>query len=828
MLAKIKLFLLYVIYALVIQLNSYLLYGQAEPAITNNVIAQEDTQDLNDFDDEQEPSIGEQKIIRSIIVVGNTLLPENALRAKIPYRVGERFDPALTRALINNIHSLGYFNIIEVEIEDISPTEINLYVIVAEKTKIEEIIYEGNKHLKKDEIEKKLKLSEIPAMDSEELQEYADQLKSLYGEKNYHAVAITAELRPTERNTAIAVFTIVEGYPSVVRRIEFIGNATFTSKKLRSILYTREDWIFGFMDRAGSFQPEMLEGDKYVIENFYQSSGFLTARVKNIDVHKDELNPYVLDITYTIDEGDLYTINSVAAPGNDLLGEPELLARIPIRPGQLYSRELIRKTLELLRLIWGQFGYLYADIDPLIQPNHETKTVDMIFYSELGSKVLLGRINIIGNNKTRDYVIRRLLTLNEGDILRTPDMDESKANVEMLGFFDPREGVNWKTNKVNENLADLDLIVKEVPTGKLFAQIGFGGADHDQTSPATSAKITAGIGDRNFLGTGISYNFALNYAREDRGVTFSVGNPWLFDRPITGAIEAYHRKTVYEDFTSLTNIPVEVITGTSGILGYAPVTFTNAKVLFTAGLEKIRFQNDIEVNAQGKSEIEVSLLQERLRRQFQSGTFSWFGGSVGQDLRNHPVMPSRGYQWTLNVKAGLPAFHSDFSFVKLEADATWFTPIIGEYDLIFLLHGHGGFVHALGNHTIPYRELFHLGGPATVRGFLWGQIGPSIFGDSLGGTKAFWVNAELLANVTPTIRGVLFYDGGASWDTPGINPTLLKSVRGNNFSFRHAIGFGIRLTSPTPLRVDWGFKLDRNRRRGEPISEVHFTMSQDF
>jgi outer membrane protein insertion porin family len=525
-----------------------------------------DESDTEESDEpEPEEPIAPKKMVNKITFIGNTLLPENALRAKIPYREGEPFDPLLTRMLINNINSLGYFNAIELQVEDISPTQVDLFIHIQEKTKIEQIVYEGNAHLRKDEIEKKLKLSEIPAMDEIEIKEYSDQIRNLYGEKNYHQAVVEAELRPTQQNTAVVVFKITEGSPSAVRKICFEGNKTFTAKKLRSIIYTREDWIFGFLDKAGSYQPDMLEGDKFVIEDFYQSHGFLTARVKDIRVEKDPNNPCLLAITYCVDEGDLYTVKTVSAVGNDIMSEPALLAGIPIRPGQYYSRELVRRSLELLRLVWGQFGYIYADIDPLIQPDHETKMVDISFASELGTKVYLDRINIIGNAKTRDYVIRRVLTLNEGNILRIPDMDESKANVEMLGFFEPRDGVNWKINKINENLASLDLMVKEIKTGKLFAQIGFGGADRDPTSPNSSAKITAGMGDRNFLGTGISYNLAFNYSREDRGLTFSVGNPWLFDRPITGAIEAYHRKSIYEDFRNLENIPVEVITGTSGI-----------------------------------------------------------------------------------------------------------------------------------------------------------------------------------------------------------------------------------------------------------------------
>lgn len=791
--------------------------------------ADDEYEDEEEVEDEQEAT-GKPKIINKIIFSGNTLVPETAIRAKIPYHENENFDPLLSGVLIKNIHSLGYFDSIELEGEDISDTHINLHIIVHEKKKVESLIFEGNAHLKEDEINKKLKLCDVPAMDEIELEEYAAQIKNLYMEKNYHCVQIETELRPTTNNAYIAVFKITEGSPSVVKRITFQGNCSFSGKKLRSLIFTREDWILGFMDKAGSFMPDMLEGDKYQLENFYQSQGFLTARVTNIQVNKDPVDPCIINICYFIEEGDLYTIKSVSAPGNDLIAEPALLCRIPICPGQLYSRELIRKSIELLRLIWGQFGYIYADIEPQVVPNHECKTVDITFNSELGSQVFLNRINIMGNCKTRDYVIRRVLSLNEGDLLTMPQMDESKANVEMLGFFDPRDGVNWKINKVNENLADLDLVVHEVKTGKLYAQIGVGGADKDASSPGQSIKLTGGVGDRNFMGTGISYNLTLNYSKEDRGVTFSVGNPWLFNRPITGAMEGYHRKTTYEDFKNLDNIPVEGVTGVSGIVGFAPLTFPNTRLLFNAGLERIRFDNPISVTTDGIEAAQAALLQERLKRQFQPGTFNWVGGSIGQDLRNHPVHPNRGYQWTVNTKCGLPTFRSNFGFLKFEADATWFTPLINEYDLIFLLHGHAGIVKAFTGYDIPYRELFHLGGPATVRGFNWGQIGPSIFGDSLGGTKAFWVNAELIFNITRdmSIRGVLFYDGGASWDTPCPPLDLLRDIRSNNFQYRHSIGFGIRLTNPTPLKIDWGFKLDRNKRRGERASEVHFTMAHDF
>jgi outer membrane protein insertion porin family len=799
----------------------------------NNTPFTESSPDSDESEDDTEElesvvKPGEHKVINKIIFEGSTL-SDSALQAKSPFIEGELFEPVKTKKLIDNLYKLGYFNNIKVDIQEISPDAINLYVILTEKKRIEQVVYKNNQRLSNSDIEKKLKLNEVPAMDESDLAHYAKQIQHLYAEKNYHNVKIDTQLEPTERNTARAIFTINEGYPSVVKRVTFKGNKAFTGKQLRSMIFTREDWLGSFLDKAGSFQPDALDYDKMVIENFYQSNGYLAARVKDIDVQHDPKDPSIVNVTYTIEEGDIYTIKSVSAPGNDLLTEAQLLAVIIVKPGQLYSKDLIRKSMEDLRLLWGQFGYIYADIEPAVVPNYEDKTVSITFNSELGSKVFLNRLTIIGNKKTRDYVIRRMINLNEGDLLTAQGMEESKTAIESLGFFDPRSGVNWKINRIDETTADLELMVQEIKTGKLFAQVGFGGADRDPKSPASSLKVSAGVGDRNLLGSGISYNLAVNYAREDQGVLFTIGNSWLFDRPITGALETYHRRTTYEEFRNLEHVPVEIITGGSTIFGYSPFGYLTTRVLLNSGIERIRYAQPIEVSAGGKTEEERAALQDRLRRQFQPGTFTWAGGTIGQDLRNHPVHPNRGYQWSVNSKNGLPV-HSNFGFIKFEGDITWFTPLINEYDLIFCFHAHAGFVKALPGRVIPYRELFHLGGPATVRGYNFGQIGPSLFGDSLGGTKAFWVNSELVFHITKDFatRAVLFYDGGASWDTPDVNPLFTGILKNNKFRYRHAIGFGIRLTNPAPIKIDWGFKLDRNKKRGETPYEVHFTMAQDF
>lgn len=776
--------------------------------------------------EEQENTQADNKVIRKIIVEGNTLIPTPALIVKVPYREGEKFDPSLTGQLIRNLYGLNYFDSIEVKGKDISLTEMDLYIIVKEKKKLENIIYQGIRGLKQEEIEKKLKLSEIPAINQEELELCAEKIKKFYGEKDYHSVNIVPELRSTPSGNAEAIFNIKEGNKAVVKRVIFQGNKSFSSKKLKEMIFTREDWLLGFMDKAGTYQPDAIEYDKHTIENFYQSNGFLTARVTNAVTDIDAETQWIT-VTFNIEEGELFTIKSVSAPGNHLLTEEQLVNAIPIKPGQLYSKEAIRQTMDLLRLTWGQYGYIYADIEPSIQPDLEKRTVEITFYSDLGNKVFLNRINIIGNNKQRDYVIRRYIILNEGELLTTQQMEFSKKRIESLGFFEPQGGVEWKINKVSEGLVDLDLVVQEIKTGKLYGQVGYGGADPQ--SPSNSLRVGAGLTDRSFLGTGIRYNLNLTYSREDRGVLFNIFQPWLFDRPIGAGVDAYHRKALYEDFSNVQEVPVETVTGGSVQFTFAPQSHPDLAMFLIGGIEKISYASTVTATQAGKTPEEIRLFQELLDRRFQAGNLSWINLNMGQDLRNHPIFPSRGYNWNLATKVGLPV-KNNFGFFKLDADVSWLTPLIGEYDLIFFLHGHMGYIHPFKDKVVPYRELYHVGGPASVRGFTFGEIGPQLFSDSIGAKKAFWVNAELIFSITKdqSMRGVLFYDGGAGWDTPNANSLVGLPLINNRFNYRHSVGFGIRLTKPTPLRIDWGFKLDRNRKRNERPFEVHFSMAQEF
>lgn len=800
----------------------------------------------------------EGKIIRTISIQGGSPVPESALRSKIPYKVGEPFEAAKTGQLIRNITSFGYFTNAKVKVKDIDNTNIDLFVIIQQdKKKVEGWRYQGAKAVKTDEFAKRFKLEEVKNITQEEAQVYAQELKKFYAEKGYHSADITCTLEPITQttqdnqqaaqaiqvtqntttnttntninsNNVTVVYTIQEGARALVKQVCFEGNKAFASKKLKSLLLTREDWFLSFMDKSGTYLPQILERDKYVLEDLYQSNGFLTMRVLDVRVETDPQTHFI-KITFVIEEGDIYTVKSVSVPGNDILKEQQLLCMIPIRPGQLYSRELLRQSLEQLRLAWGEFGYIYADINQVIQPNFEDKTVDITLISDLSNKMFLNRLTIFGNFKTRDYVVRRAITLTEGELLTTQQLDFSKDQVMSLGFFSPHDGVDWRINRISDNLVDLDLMLREIKTGNLYGQIGYGGGA-DIKSPSTGFKVGAGVSDRNLFGTGILTNLSLNFAREDRSVVFNMYQPWLFDRPIGVGFDVFHRRTVYEDIKTLSSAPVEHVTGGLARLTFAPDIFPRTTLSANIGAENINYKKDHRVHNLFEPDYQSTEGNHFLyQRRFTSGKLHWLGVEASQDLRNHPIAPNRGTVWNAVSKLAMP-FKSCFGFFKADLDATWITPLINEYDLLLILHGHVGYIKPINNKLVPYRELYHVGGPGTVRGFTFGQIGPQITGDSIGASKAFWVNAELVFSITKdqSFRGVLFYDGGAAWDTPLCKQDAKLAIVNNRFNYRHAIGFGIRLTAPVPLRVDWGFKLDRNKRLKESAYEIHFSMSQDF
>lgn len=822
------------------------------------VVDDEQEESADDDDDENDDNFAPTvRIINQIFIEGNRHVPLEAILDRMPFKPGEIFQPQKTRPFIRNLyHDLKRFANITIEAENIGKDKIDLYVVLEEKTPLLSVTFDGNKQVTEKEINEKIDFNTIPAIEEHELKKYAQIINRIYIDKGYLLTNIRPELIETD-GKAHVIFHFEEHERSIIKKIDFCGNSAVSGKTLRGLMFTREDWLLSFMDKAGTYNPEWLERDKHIIEQHYQNNGFINAKVYASEMHMDEKTKQI-HLMIHVDEGDKYHFGSISVHGADMLSEEFILANLPIKSGDLYSREAIVDSIKFFEYMFSDLGYLYTQVDPSIQPNDETKKIDVHFTIDPGKRVFLNRLTIRGNQKTRDKIIRRCIPLEEGNIVTSKLMEFSKNKVEALGYFDTRDGVNWKTTRISEDEANLDLIVKEVKTGNAHMKIGFGGPEmlRDDKSRnwvnqvMTGVSFEGSVSDTNVAGTGVRFNLTGKLSTQEQDILLNLTQPWLFDKPIYGSLDAMHRRASYDQLTHAFAMNEQRTSG-SGTLGIVTgwrkiPFFHDTYIRYNLGIDRLSYDKNpqaIAPNIPEPERTEARLeYQAVLNQLFYPGKcpvhFGWMNIQLGQDKKNHPMHPSRGHTWMMRGIFAFPSFDSNIGYAKWDLDANWFTPLIGEIDLVFRLHGYIGFIKPFHHRIIPYRELFHIGGPASVRGFLFGQIGPQFTtgpeegnarnSDSIGAEKTAFINAELIFPIMPdmSFKGLIFYDGGAGWDNPYAHCLSPQFLRNNRFEYRHAVGFGLRLLNPMPMKIDWGFKLDP--KKGEAGYEVHFAMGYDW
>lgn len=790
-------------------------------------------------DDPQEQRVEEQENLENLTIAaikidGLESLPEDTILSKVPYHKGKTFDPKLSNNCIKQIYDLGFFKNITLSLKKESPSTSTLYITLEEKTPLKEVLFVGNKHLKEKDILKKIAFDKVAAIEEADLKKYIKTLQELYAEKGFHFAQISGGIQEKD-NKATVTFTIKEGIQAHVQKVRFKGNKNFNDKVLRALLFTRENWLFAFLDKSGFYMPLAVEQDRYTIENYYQSNGYLEAKVTDTLIQFDKAKKNIT-VTFVIEEGDKYSITSVSAPGNDVLTEEQLKGTIPVRAGQLYSKELLRVAIERLRLAWGQHGYIYADIQPAVEPNPAEKTVAITFYSEPGNKIFLNKINIAGNEKTKDKVVRRQMIVEEGDMLTTAGLEISKNKINQLGFFDLKEGVNWKLTRINDETADIDMFLKEIKTGRFEFRANYGGTPGKIESTASGLSVQLTALERNLFGSGIYAELMGRMGSDEMLYNLSILQPWFCDRPIYLGCDNYYSSSTYEEIKKVTKPIDERRMGGSVKSGFMWQGKADTAVRFAAGFEVFHNTKPVaSIAGNLEAQVEYQLI---LSERFKTSKFFYIENKLEQDTRNHNLHISDGHYYSLTNKVGFPALGENVAFYKIDADLHWYTSIIGQNSLVLHLHGYLGIVTPLGNNRIPFRDLYNIGGQASVRAWKFGQIGPMFItndlqgeeqtGSPIGAQKAFFCNAELIFPLTDdfSYKAVVFYDGGAGWDTPAKGVVSDARIINNSFDYRQCIGIGLKMLKPQPMRVDWGFKLDR--RTGESSSEVNFSTYYDF
>ena len=573
-----------------------------------------------------------ERTIARIFIDGNKHINTSVVRRMLPYTEGEKFDRTKTPELIGRLYSLGYFRQITIETEKVGSDKLNIFVTLEEKKLLERVTFTGNKHMKAKKLREDLNVAHIDTIDEEWISRSARIIEQKYKDEGYQFAHVEGQLVQSEvhPDRAQAAFVVTEGPHSKVTRVLFKGNKTLPDWKIAGIMFTRESWLLGFMNKAGQYNEEMFQLDKARIEQFYRDHGYLMAKVTDAAVVYSD-NKKSIEITFTIEEGERFYIRTLSAPGDDIFIEKDLLPLVLLQEGKPYSHTKLIHSLEKMRVLYGDKGYINADVFPQVIPDEIEKQVDITFYVEHGDQVHVRRIDITGNDVTRDKVIRRKIDIEEGDMLTSGKMDKSEDAVNSLSFFE-RGGVNWQMHRITDDLVDLEMNVKETKTGQLNFQLTYGSSEG---SNKRTAKGRIQLKQSNFMGKGwdVGGQAQLQFARH--GSQYFEGhiiNPNIFDSNMLWHLTGYHRKQQYDEWVNVDKIPTIWESGGNTGLGFFLTPIDKELQLdVDVGFEYLAGR---DVNALGPHDKNLQPLLDDL---FASDPLQWFEVTIFKDTRNHMV-----------------------------------------------------------------------------------------------------------------------------------------------------------------------------------------------
>jgi outer membrane protein insertion porin family len=728
--------------------------------------------------------LGKERVTH-IVVKGNRRIEKDAILGVMQTREGEVLSPAHLREDLKAIYKMGYFTDVRLDASD-TPEGRILTVLVKEKPSIREIMVEGNRKLKKDKIIEVMNLKPFSVASEGAIKEDINKVKKLYREEGYYSAQITSDLMPAGEHEVNLVLHVIEGGKMAVKDIEFEGNKTFSAKELRKVMETKERGFFApiaWITGAGKLNREVLERDLEKIAAFYYNHGYIKAKIgePKIDIKADWIY-----ITIPVTEGPEYHVGKVDMTGDLLEDKDAQIKMLKTPKDEVYSREVLQEDLTTLADFYADHGYANADIVPLIKEDNERMIVDVTFDIHQGKKVYFERIDIGGNVKTRDKVIRRELRVYEQDLFSATNLKESIKNLRRLEYF---EDVNFGTTPGSApDRMNLKITVKERPTGTFGLGAGYSTQDRLVGMVEVSQNNLFGRGQQlklsGVIGS-ISHRFRASFTE-----------PYLFDRPLALGIDAFNWEREYSEYTRISK---------GGVLRLShPLKWKYTRLFWMYRFENVDLQN----LQYGASQV---LVQASQIHNTSATSFV-----IRRDSRDSLFAATKGSDNSLSFE--LAGLGGDTAFVRYIAETGWYFPI--KWSMVLVSHARAGGMNKLSWGAMPAYELFYLGGIDTIRGFKYAEISPRDpnTGDRIGGTRFLQFNQELRFPLYKKLglTGTLFFDAGNVYGPNQVGPFLRTSV-----------GAGFRWFSPMgPLRVEWGYNLSKHP--WERSSAWEFTMGGSF
>ncbi|MEW6602120.1 MAG: outer membrane protein assembly factor BamA, partial [Nitrospirota bacterium] len=475
-------------------------------------------------------------LIKMIDVRGNNRISTDTIYAKITSKEGGPFSKKTVQEDIRKLYGIGYFDDIRVEIEAFEGGVRLIYTFI-EKPAIMSLDFQGNKELETKNIREKITLTTGAIANMALITDNAKKIVLYYQSEGYWLAAVVPVINKVSNSGIALTFQIEEGPKVSIDTITVEGNNAFSDREIKRAIKTREWWLFSFLTGSGVYSEEQMKADLFTIKELYQSKGYIYIAVAEPQI---TLSPDKKDlfITISISEGDQYKVGSVKMKGNTVFTDTELIEQVKTTPGEIFNRTALKNDIDNIINMYMDKGYARADIEPLVDVNNEEKTADITLSVIEGGIFRIGRIDINGNIKTRDKVIRREMRLDEGDIFSKKLLTRSYQRINNLNYF---ESVDIRpVPKADSQLMDIDVKVEEKLTGMLSVGGGYSSVD--------KFMVMGEITQTNLFGRGLQLKLKADFSSRRSNYNISLRDPWFMDEPVSAAIGAYNEVVDYPDY----------------------------------------------------------------------------------------------------------------------------------------------------------------------------------------------------------------------------------------------------------------------------------------
>ena len=780
----------------------------------------------------------EGNVIRAITFSGNERVEGDDMLATMHLRRGATCTDTEVSRDARALWDLGYFDDIVVE-ASVENHRLDLAIRVHERPSVARVRFDGNSAIEDNDISEKVTIRDGAVLSLPDIRENTLKIRDLYAEKGYFLAQVHHHLVPQPHNEVEVHFDIDEGERVTVRRMRFVGNANISDAEIQGIMQTSETGFFSFITSNNNFRRDMFDEDVNRLQALYYDHGFLTVSVgtPRIELTPDRRN---IDITVPINEGPRFRISQLQIKevdeNNDevepLDGRRHLREQISVSAGDWFTRTAIAKDLLAITRSYHDKGYAHVDIRPETSPNLPAHTVGVVIAIQRGPLVHIERVNIQGNVKTRDIVIRRELVIFEGDLYSQSLLERSKARVQALGYFERIDVAEEEGSSPDQII--LTFTVVEKSTGTFQVGAGF--------SSIESFIFTAQVQQNNLFGLGHAFTGQAQVSGIRQLVQFRYVEPYLFGSRWTASGEAFKTLRLFQNFQRNS-------TGASLTLGH-PIFSDYLRLYLQYTLESVQITARTGgFFASGNSGINIGL-QLPLANLFRDGLTSSVRLSLTWDSRDNRLFPTRGIYTQYSTEVADSAIGSQNTFVRHRAFFRWYYPVLP--GVVLKMNTEAGLITSRDPQGVPIFERFFLGGILDVRGFPLRTLGPraglplsvdpnqggSAYGEPFGGNLQFFYNLELEFAILESvgIKGVIFTDGGNTWN---LERNLCQAPRAdayerysdpcrvNPLDIRQSWGFGLRWFSPMgPLRFEWGFPFRPGP--GEKPLDFEFTIGNFF